>query len=176
MREQPAGADGRVRVFRVVAREREPRVQQAWKTQGSVTATITVGTYAGSYPSTAFQPSQLTSLHQESVSVTGISPIGQMVATPTGRAVAPDPTRDGPHVLSKYESVSWRCRGSHPFAASRRRIRLAEKSTRLISGTWAPSSRRSTVRVSVVLSERRCSTIAKILLMDSVLSSSRIKP
>jgi hypothetical protein len=50
-----------------------------WKTQGARTATVNIGTYTGAFQGTAFQPSQLQSLHQGDVTAPSSAPPGQLV-------------------------------------------------------------------------------------------------
>jgi len=50
-----------------------------WKTQGTRIATLSIGTYTGTFQSFAFQPSQFTVVHQDTITAPATTPNGQLV-------------------------------------------------------------------------------------------------
>jgi len=50
-----------------------------WKTQGTRIATLSIGSYTGTFQSFAFQPAQFTVVHQDTITAPATSPNGQLV-------------------------------------------------------------------------------------------------
>lgn len=62
-----------------------------WKTQGTRVASLSVGTYAGTFQSAAFQPSQFQVLHQGNVTAPVTTPNGQLVTIALATPLVFDP-------------------------------------------------------------------------------------